>query len=102
MGNRVQSLDRALDMLELLAWAEHGGELGATDLARRLDVHKSTASRLLATLQAHGLVEQSRTTEKYRLGAALVRLGDIAAGRDRLPGAAAPCSGSWPSGRARP
>jgi len=71
-NNRVQSLDRALEMLELLA--SNGGEMGVSDLARRLEVHKSTAFRLLATLQDHGLVEQNAATEKYRLGYGLVRL----------------------------
>jgi IclR family transcriptional regulator, acetate operon repressor len=71
-NNRVQSLGRALEMLDLLANA--GGELGVTELARRLEVHKSTASRLLATLQEHGLVEQNPASDKYRLGYGLVRL----------------------------
>jgi len=71
-NNRVQSLDRALEMLDLLA--TNGGEMGVSDLARRLEVHKSTAFRLLATLQDHGLVEQNASTEKYRLGYGLVRL----------------------------
>ncbi len=71
-NNRVQSLDRALELLELLASA--GGEMGVSDLARRLEVHKSTAFRLLATLLDHGLVEQNASTEKYRLGYGLVRL----------------------------
>ena len=39
-----------------------------TELARRLGLHKSTASRLLATLQKRGLVEQDDETGKYRLG----------------------------------
>jgi DNA-binding IclR family transcriptional regulator len=45
-----------------------------TDLARRLEVHKSTVFRLLSTLQEHGLVEQNPSTERYRLGYGLVRL----------------------------
>jgi IclR family acetate operon transcriptional repressor len=71
MRNKVQSLDRALEILKLL-----GGEpeMRVTDLARRLEVHKSTVFRLLATLQEHGLVEQNPTTERYRLGYGLVRL----------------------------
>jgi DNA-binding IclR family transcriptional regulator len=71
-NSRVQSLDRALEILELLA--SNGKEMGVTELARRLEVHKSTTSRLLATLQEHGLVEQNPASDKYRLGYALVRL----------------------------
>ncbi|WP_324273600.1 helix-turn-helix domain-containing protein [Blastococcus brunescens] len=51
----VQSVDRALAMLSVLA---DRGSAGVTDLGAELGVHKSTASRLLATLEAHGLVEQ--------------------------------------------
>ena len=41
----VQSVDRALTILELLA---RDGEAGVTDIAAELGVHKSTAFRLLA------------------------------------------------------
>src|SRR3989449_11511625 len=80
MRNKVQSLDRALEILRLL-----GGEpeMRVTDLARRLEVHKSTVFRLLSTLQEHGLVEQNPTTEKYRLGYGLGRLaGAVVAALD--------------------
>jgi len=69
--NKVQSLDRALEILRLLGSEP---EMRVTDLARRLEVHKSTVFRLLSTLEEHGLVEQNPTTEKYRLGYGLVRL----------------------------
>jgi DNA-binding IclR family transcriptional regulator len=86
--NRVQSLDRALEMLGMLADA--GGEMGVSDLARRLEVHKATTSRLLSTLREHGLVEQSPVSEKYRLGRGLVRLGRLAAGESGLAEVARP------------
>jgi len=69
--NKVQSLDRALEILKLLGTEP---EMRVTDLARRLEVHKSTVFRLLSTLEEHGLVEQNPSTEKYRLGFGLVRL----------------------------
>src|SRR2546428_4939859 len=85
MRNKVQSLDRALEILRLL-----GGEpeMRVTDLARRLEVHKSTVFRLLSTLQEHGLVEQNPTTEKYRLGYGLVRLAGAVVAEADLPPAA--------------
>ncbi|MCU0482732.1 MAG: IclR family transcriptional regulator [Chloroflexi bacterium] len=49
-----------------------------TELARRLGLHKSTASRLLATLQRRGLVEQDEETGKYRLGLAVLHLAERA------------------------
>src|SRR5438093_13243716 len=71
LRNKVQSLDRALEILRLLGSEP---EMRVTDLARRLEVHKSTVFRLLSTLQQHGLVEQNPTTEQYRPGNGLGRL----------------------------
>ncbi len=85
--NKVQSLDRALDILKLLGSEP---EMRVTDLARRLEVHKSTAFRLLSTLEEHGLVEQNPTTEKYRLGYGLVRLASAVVGEIDLARASRP------------
>jgi IclR family acetate operon transcriptional repressor len=43
-------------------------------LGRRLNLHKSTVSRLLATLESEGLLERAPGTEKYRLGPEIARL----------------------------
>lgn len=72
-GNAVRSVDRAASLL--IALGDTQGEAGVTELARRLGLHKSTASRLLATLQKRGLVEQDDDSGKYRLGLAVVKLG---------------------------
>ncbi len=71
-GSEVRSVDRAA--LLLIAIGDTNGEVGVTELSRRLGLHKSTASRLLATLEKRGLVERS-DSGRYRLGLALVRLG---------------------------
>ncbi|MCF6469531.1 IclR family transcriptional regulator [Nonomuraea sp. MG754425] len=77
MGNStsVQSVDRAIAILEILA---RDGATRVTDLAARLDVHKSTAFRLLAALEQGGLVEQSGDRGRYRLGFGVVRLAGAA------------------------
>ena len=75
-GNAVRSVDRAVALL--LALGETEGEAGVTELARRLGLHKSTASRLLATLQRRGLVEQDGETGRYRLGLVVIRLAERA------------------------
>ncbi len=67
----MQSVDRALTVLSMLA---RRGELGVTELAGGLGVHKSTAFRLVATLEAHDLVEQVSERGKFRLGVGLLRL----------------------------
>lgn len=66
----VQSVDRAIEILEAVSVM---GNATTGELARRLDVHKSTASRLLASLSEHGLVEHM-DAGAYRLGFGLVRL----------------------------
>lgn len=73
-GN-LQSVGRALRALELIA---ESGELGVIELGRLLDVHKATASRLIAVLGERGLVERDPLTEKYRLGFGLIRLAGAA------------------------
>ena len=67
----VQSVDRAVTVMEFLS---RNGWSGVTEIANELDIHKSTAYRLLITLRDRGLVEQDAATEKYRLGFGLVLL----------------------------
>jgi DNA-binding IclR family transcriptional regulator len=69
------SVTRAIRCLELIAEA---GELGVSELGRRLGVHKATASRLAATLAERGLLERDPATERYRLGFGLIRLAGAA------------------------
>ena len=52
--SRVQSIERAFDVLGALA----GGPLGVTEVADRAGLPKSTAARLLASLAREGAVEQ--------------------------------------------
>ncbi|MER6562480.1 IclR family transcriptional regulator [Streptomyces sp. NPDC001027] len=68
-----QTVDRALSILPLLA--EGPADLG--QVADRLDVHKSTALRLLRTLHEHGLVYR-QADQRYRLGARLFALAQEA------------------------
>jgi DNA-binding IclR family transcriptional regulator len=70
-NNFVQSVDRAITVMELLS---RRGWSGVTEVAKELEVNKSTAYRLLTTLRDRGLVEQDAATEKYRLGFGLVAL----------------------------
>ncbi|MDL2078188.1 IclR family transcriptional regulator [Streptomyces sp. GXMU-J15] len=76
--NGVQSVDRAVSVLEILA---RRGEAGVSEVAAEIDVHKSTAFRLLGALEARGLVEQAAERGKYRLGFGIVRLAGAVTGR---------------------
>jgi DNA-binding IclR family transcriptional regulator len=77
-GTGVQSVDRALSILEVLA---RTGEGGVTEIAAELGVHKSTAFRLIATLEAHRLVEQTGDRGRYRLGVGILRLAGATTAR---------------------
>ncbi|MEV4564153.1 IclR family transcriptional regulator [Nonomuraea sp. NPDC049419] len=71
----VQSVERALDVLEALA--EHGGEAGLSEIAARTGLPYGTIHRLLQTLLSRGYVRQE-SDRRYALGGGLVRLGGIA------------------------
>jgi DNA-binding IclR family transcriptional regulator len=75
---QVQSVDRALTVLDLLA---QRGEVGVTELAAELAVHKSTAFRLVTALERRQLVEQVGDRGKYRLGLGILRLAAATTGR---------------------
>ena len=68
----VQTLDRAFDIVELLS-RESGG-LNLTDIAARVDLNKSTAYRILASLQKRGYVEKREQSKVYRLGLEFIEL----------------------------
>lgn len=74
----VQSVDRAITILEILA---RSGEAGVTEVAAELGVHKSTAFRLIGTMEARGMVEQADVRGKYRLGLGLVRIAGSSVAR---------------------
>jgi DNA-binding IclR family transcriptional regulator len=69
-----QSVERVLALLT--SFDETRTELGVTEMATLLGVHKSTASRLAATLERAGLL--ARYGRRYRLGFEVIRLGTLA------------------------
>ena len=71
----IQSVSRALDILE--AFTSNEGELGVTELSRRLKLHKNNVFRLLATLETRGYVEQDRESGNYRLGMKTFEVANI-------------------------
>src|SRR5258708_9269973 len=83
----IRSVDRAVAILDLLAG--EGWRAGA-EVAGELGVHRSTALRLLATLDRHGLVERDARTSKYRLGRRLVQLASSVRGEVDLRQVARP------------
>jgi IclR family transcriptional regulator, acetate operon repressor len=78
---RVQSVTRAAELLR--AVAAGGGPASVADLAGRCGLNRSTAWRLLATLEDHGLVERDPAGGGYSVGYALVAMA-AAAGPEPL------------------
>jgi IclR family acetate operon transcriptional repressor len=81
----VQSVDRALDLLETLA--SSGSPLGVSDLAALTALPEGTTHRLLRALLLRGYVRQT-PDRKYALGSSVLRLRD--AGHRMLAAAAGP------------
>ena len=77
-GPPVGSVARAIALLDAVAESDGGARVG--ELARLIGVNPSTASRLLSTLEAGGLVERS-PDGPYRLGLRLVALSDRVLGQ---------------------
>jgi len=69
----IQSLTRGITALLLLS---KQGTAGVTDVANELDVNKSTAFRILETLESFNMVVQDPVTAKYKLGPGILRLSD--------------------------
>lgn len=83
----LKSVSTALDVLECFAT---DGDLGVSDVARRLGVAKSTAHRVLTTLETRGFIEQDPRTGLYKLGLHIFELGQLAQARNVLRHAALP------------
>jgi DNA-binding IclR family transcriptional regulator len=71
----VQSVDRAFSIFEL--FIRERRPLGITDVAEDLKLHKSVVHRLLATAEAHQLLEQNPETGKYQVGPKCFELGSV-------------------------
>jgi DNA-binding IclR family transcriptional regulator len=81
VNGRIQSIDRAVDLLSSIAAAPEPQTAPA--LADRAGLNRSTAWRILATLEHHGLVERDPAGNRYSLGFAVVKLA-AAAGHEPL------------------
>ena len=60
------------------------GDLGVSELARRLGLPKSSVHRLVRTLTAEGFLEQDPRSGRYRLGLVLTELGAAAVSNSGL------------------
>jgi DNA-binding IclR family transcriptional regulator len=70
----IQSVDRALQILAVLQ-GDHRLSLG--DIAERLELPPSTVHGIVRTLLAHRMVVQEHDSAQYRLGPAVLTLGNV-------------------------
>lgn len=68
----IQSLDRALDVLDALAAS---GGMTLTEVATGLDQSPATIYRVLTTLEARGIVEIDPQAQTWHIGPSAFRLG---------------------------
>ncbi len=87
-GRLTQTLKYALDVL--WAFTADSPTWGVNELGRHLGLHKSTVSRLLATMEERRLVQKDPVTDKYRLGLGILELAGVALGQMDLRQVAAP------------
>lgn len=71
----VQSVDRALGLLEVLTRSD--GPMGIGEVAEQAGLPQGTVHRLLRSLQLRGYVHHD-ASRKYSVGTAALRLGDAA------------------------
>lgn len=83
-----QSLHRAAAILR--TFTEADPQRSVSDIARQLDLHKSTVSRILAALADDGLVWQNARTGRYGLGLGLIELAGVALGQIDVRAASMP------------
>ena len=74
----VQSVERALTVLEILA---RDGRAGVSEIAEEMGIHKSTVSRLMGSLVTREMVHQNSERGKYQLGFGILRLASSIPGR---------------------
>ena len=65
----VQSIERALDIIEAVAVEQKG--LGLTEISNEVGLHKSTAYRIISTLAGRGYLDKTKDGE-YRIGLKLI------------------------------
>lgn len=73
-SNLVQSVERALDILDCLAQYPKG--CGIIELSKNLNLSKSTIHRIITTLKYKGYVTQNTETDKYQLGLKVLNLSN--------------------------
>jgi len=71
----IQSIDRALQVLELFSLEKP--EWGVTEISKALNIYKSNVHNILSTFAEKGFVKKDSKTDKYKLGIKFFELGSV-------------------------
>ncbi|MFZ0491789.1 MAG: IclR family transcriptional regulator [Acidimicrobiia bacterium] len=71
----IESVQRVAQVMRLFIEMNHDQGLSVTETAKRLNVAKSTVSRLLATLASEGVVMVDPETRRYHVGVLAFQVG---------------------------
>lgn len=82
MSDTVRSVERALDIL--LCFSRDTPELTMSQIAIKVDIHKSTVHRLLATLEDKHFVERDKASGAYKLGNTMLHMAYLTLGQNNL------------------
>ena len=99
-GALVQTLDRALKIIELLAL--HGEGFGVTEIGQRVGLHKSTVHRILSHLVSQGYIEKDEVRPVYTLGLKFIELASLRLNQVELKTEAGPYLRKLASGLDQP
>ncbi|MFZ5944119.1 MAG: IclR family transcriptional regulator [Bacillota bacterium] len=72
----VKSVEKAIDIV--FAFTEGKPQLTLPEICKKLDLPKSTAYRLISTLEKKGFIEQNELNGKYQLGLKLIKISNFA------------------------
>lgn len=68
----IHAARHAIEVLRCISQARP--EIGVSEIARRVGMHKSSVSRLVSTLEAQHVVERNRDTDRVSLGTGLLAI----------------------------
>ncbi|HVA35047.1 MAG TPA: IclR family transcriptional regulator [Stellaceae bacterium] len=80
-GPIIQSVDRALDILEALA---RGGKMSLAELSLKTGINASTCHHLVGTIGRRGYITQDPETRRYSLGSKIFQLSEARASQINL------------------
>jgi len=86
----VPAVERAVAILHFIQALSDPNEATVSNIARQLDLNKSTCSNILRTLSATGLIEYNASSKAYGLGVGLIGLGTKASQRRQFPSVGIP------------